>query len=129
MCNKSKVAGALFLAITSFSTFAVEKVAGWTFLASVGGSDYYSKDGSLRESKGVRSIIFQDVPASKSGDAKVLYGRFTIPLQACKDEIGQITIYELSGKVAGKYDYVKGGSNVAAYIADMICLGTRMKEK
>ncbi|WP_285130191.1 hypothetical protein [Leclercia adecarboxylata] len=121
MHNKLKFAGAFFLAISSFSAYTADKVEGWIFLTNTNNSNFYGKERSLTETKGIRSIIMQEVPISKNSNAEILYSRFTIPSKACKNEFGEITMYEMSGKVVGKYDYVKGGSSAAAYIADLIC--------
>jgi len=122
MHNKLKFAGAFFLAIYSFSAYTADKVEGWTFLTNTNSSNFYGKERSWTETKGIRSIIIQEVPISKTSRAQILYSRFTIPSKACKNEFGEITMYEMSGKVVGKFDYVKGGSSAAAYIADVVCM-------
>ena len=121
MPNTSQLTGAIFLAISSFSVFAADNVEGWTFLTDTNDSNFYAKMRSFTESKGIRSIIIQQVPISRASHANILYSRFTISTQACKNEYGRITLYNLSGKVTNQFDYVKGGSSAAAYIADIVC--------
>ncbi|EMM5580575.1 hypothetical protein RJO02_004327 [Enterobacter hormaechei] len=121
MHKKLKLAGAFLLAISSLPAYTADKIDGWIFLTNTNNFNFYGKERSLTENKGIRSIIIQEVPISKNSSAKILYSHFTIPSKACKNEFGEITMYEMSGKVAGKYDYVKGGSSAAAYIADLVC--------
>lgn len=129
MSRKSLLVSMLFIVLSSFAAYAAENVTGWNYLLEADDSIFYSKNGSWKESEDVISIIYQEVPVPNSKYTKVNYGRFTLPSQACKDEMGQITVYELSGKVAGKYDYVKGGLTVAAYIGDMVCLVKNTKKR
>lgn len=122
MPEKLKFAGALILALSSFSGITAEKIEGWMFLTNTNDTNFYGKSGSLTENNGIRSLIVQEVPISRESNRNVIYSRFAIPSKACKDEFGEITMYAMSGKLADRYDYVKGGSSVAAYIADLMCI-------
>jgi len=76
----------------------------------------------MTEDNGIRTLIVQEVPISRESNRNVIFSRFAIPSKACKDEFGEMTRYAMNGKLAEKYDYVKGGSSVAAYIADLMCI-------
>lgn len=122
MLKKIMLLTALISSIYSFQAFAAQEIQGWTFMASTNEFNYYVKNGSLKEKQNSREMLIQQVPISQVSNSSVSYKRFSVPLQACKDEYGEITMYDLGGRVVAKIDYVKGGSSAAAYMGDIVCL-------
>lgn len=122
MLKKIILLTALFSSIHSLQASAAEEIQGWTFMTSTNEFNYYVKNGSLKEKQNTRVMLIQQVPISQTSNSNVSYKRFSLPLQACKDEYGEITMYDLGGRVVAKMDYVKGGSSAAAFMGDIICL-------
>lgn len=122
MLKKIILLTALLSSIHILQASAAEEIQGWTFMTSTNEFNYYVKNGSLKEKQSTRMMLIQQVPISRTSNSSVSYKRFSIPLQACKDEYGEITTYDLGGRIVARMDYVKGGSSAAAFIGDIICL-------
>lgn len=122
MFNKITITSALILSALSMQSRAAQDIPGWTFMTSTDDYNYYVKNGTLKEKQAARTMLIQQVPAVKGSNQSVEFRRFSIPIQACENEYGKITLSNLEGKVEAKLDYVKGGSSAAAYMADMACI-------
>ncbi|MDY0929112.1 hypothetical protein SOM41_22430 [Enterobacter sp. CFBP8995] len=122
MFKKITLLSALTVSAFSQHAQAADAIDGWTYISNTASSNFYVKNGTLKQKQGVRSMLIQQVPSSKTSNDEVLFRRVSIPVQACLDEYGEISMYDLGGRLVAKFDYVKGGSSVAAFTADLMCI-------
>ncbi|MCA1178886.1 MULTISPECIES: hypothetical protein [unclassified Pantoea] len=122
MLKKITLISALTVSAFSQQAQAADAIDGWTYISNTANSNFYVKNGTLKQKQGVRSMLIQQVPSSKTSNDEVLFRRVSIPVQACLDEYGEISMYDLGGRLVAKFDYVKGGSSVAAFTADLMCI-------
>lgn len=100
---------------------AAPNIKGWTFLASNNDTIFYGKNDSVQHENGASSAIIQQIPSSSDSNKAVNYTKFSVSDKDCKVGLGSVNIFDLSGKLIAKIDYVNGGNSVAAAIADIIC--------
>lgn len=114
---------AAFFLSTSTALHAedAKTINGWYYIDSSTKNFMYAKNGSAELKKGRREMIIQYTPTNINSDKTVYFVRLTISERECKEGVGQVKYYKLSGQPDGTADYVKGGSSLASISSDLLC--------
>lgn len=121
MLRKIAFSMLLFLPLSCLSAEEPPKIDGWTLLVSSDNSLNYGKDGSAYAHQGVRYIVIKTIPISLISTREGHYFKIGISNTDCHNEKGSIMYYTLKDQYIQKVDYIKGGTSVASYIADVLC--------
>lgn len=96
-------------------------LSGWVKVGDAGGAtgkEFFLKKGSLEVLTNSFSVIGQELGKATR---RVDLFHYVISFQDCKNQMGYLNNFNLSGKFVYKTEFVIGASSVASSIADVIC--------
>ena len=91
---------------------------GWVFISEGNTAKIYAKKGSFKTENGYFEIVTKE--SYKSSNTVGIYKR-RVSANDCRNEMGQLLTFDLSGKLIATNDFAFGAGNVGSTIAEFIC--------
>ena len=104
--------------VTLIVTMPLLARAEWVEFGTSRGMDYKFKTESVTTVKGRHSMIIQRIDPNIN---QVTLLKISVPITACKAQIGQLHTSKLNGEIPLDHDFAFGGESMSSIFAEKLC--------